>query len=89
MPFVAVEQYFIPFIGIRAAQHMQIITIDRENFHPVPLIANQLDPLTHFQDVFGSELGCLLAEAFVLIDTTVTPTISPILKVPEAVVYLQ
>ena len=84
VPFVAAEQYFIHFIGIRAAQEMQIITIDRENLWPGPMIANQLDPLTQFQDMFGNELVCSPAEAYVSIDTTVTPTISPTLKVPEA-----
>ena len=42
--FVVVEQEdFIPFIGIRAALEMQIITIDR-----VSTIANHLDPLIQF-----------------------------------------
>ncbi|KAI0221099.1 hypothetical protein LSAT2_027490 [Lamellibrachia satsuma] len=85
VPFVVVEQEdFIPLIGNRAAQQMHIITVDRENFRPVAMVANQLNPLTQFQDVFGSELGCLPGEAHISVDTNVTPTISPTRRVPEA-----
>ena len=92
--FVAVESDRTPLIGARAAQEMELITVNDENFImtlPPPrrnelqvkqITADEL--IKQYSDVFNRPLGTLPGEVHLEVDNSVKPIITPTRRVPTA-----
>ena len=92
--FVVVESDLTPLIGTRAAQEMELITVNDENFimtSPPPrrnelqvrqITAEEL--IKQCSDVFDRPLGTLPGEVHLEVDNSVKPVITPTRRVPKA-----
>ena len=78
------EPNLIPIIGIKAAEHMKLVTINSENFQRVHSVkAPVLDD--YYSDVFNErKLGTLPGEVKLYTDKSVTPSIAGSRRVPTA-----
>ena len=93
--FVVVESNLTPLIGARAAQEMELITVNDENFimtSPPPHRRNkpQVKQITaeelikRYSDVFDRPLGTLPREVHLEVDHSIKPVITPTRRVPTA-----
>ena len=83
-----------PLIGARAAQEMELITVNDENFIvtlPLPrrneLQVKQIttdELIKQYSDVFDRPLGTLPGEVHLEVDNSVKPVITPTRRVPTA-----
>ena len=92
--FVVVESDLTPLIGARAAQEMELITVNDENFImtlPPPrrnelqvkqITADEL--IKQYSDVLSRPLGTLPREVHLEVDNSVKPIITPTRRVPTA-----
>ena len=93
--FVVVESDLTSLIGARAAQEMELINVNDENFimtSPPPrrnelqvkqIIADKL--IKQYSNVFDRPLGTLPGEVHLEVDNSVKPVITPTRRVPTAV----
>ena len=92
--FVVVSEDLRPLIGARAAQHMGLITINKEKFNPVPASTNGKEAsinqvttqeiLSKYADVFEREVGNFPGTVSLEVDPTVKPVITPVRRIPTA-----
>ena len=68
--FVGVQQGVRPLLGWKAVQHMQLVTVNREN---IAHVTQQSDVLTDFEDVFEGELCTLEGKLHLEVDPSITP----------------
>ena len=92
--FIVVESDLTPLIGARAAQEMELITVNDENFimtSPPPranepqvkqITAEEL--IKQYSDVFDRPLGTLPGEVHLEVDSSAKPVITPTRRVPTA-----
>ena len=80
--FVVVQQGVRPLLGWKAVQHMQLVTVNREN---IAHVTQQSDVLTDFEDVFEGELGTLEGKLHLEVDPSVTPVKLPCRKWPQQI----
>ena len=89
------DENLTPLIGSKAAQHMNLIEIKRDNFKSVSAVkintqqeshtlGDQTAVIERFKDVFNGELGTLEGEQHLTVDPTITPTVSPSRRLPFA-----
>ena len=78
------EPNLIPIIGIKAAEHMKLVTINSENFQRVHSVKVPV-PDDYYSDVFNErKLGTLPGEVKLYTDKSVTPSIAGSRRVPTA-----
>ena len=92
--FIVVESDLTPLIGAKAAQEMELITVNDENFIMTlpPPRANepQVKQITaeelikQYSDVFDRPLGTLPGEVHLEVDSSAKPVITPTRRVPTA-----
>jgi hypothetical protein len=95
--FVVVRENLVPIIGARAAQHMSIITIHKDNFIPatppnlptvppakVQSLSTTEQVTSLYPDVFNRPLGTLAGTVHLEVDANVRPVITPSRRVPAA-----
>ena len=92
--FIVVESDLTPLIGANAAQEMELITVNDENFimtSPPPranepqvkqITAEEL--IKQYSDVFDRPLGTLPGEVHLEVDSSAKPVITPTRRVPTA-----
>ena len=89
--FVVVESDLTPLIGARAAQEMELITVNDENFIMTssPPRRNELqvkqiaaeELIKRYADVFDRQLGTLPGEVHLEVDHSIKPVITPTRRV--------
>ena len=92
--FVVVKSDLTPLIGARAAQEMELITVNDENFIMTlpPLRRNELqvkqitadELIKQYSDAFNHQSGTLPGEVQLEVDNTVKTIITPTRRVPTA-----
>ena len=81
--FIVVKSDCKPILGLRAVQHMQLITVNNENIAVVTTSKDD-DLMKTYQDVFTGE-GRLEGDLHLVTDDTVTPVKLPCRKWPLSV----
>ena len=81
--FIVVKSDCKPILGLRAVQHMQLITVNKENIAVVTTSKDD-DLMKTYQDVFTGE-GRLEGDLHLVTDDTVTPVKLPCRKWPLSV----
>ena len=81
--FIIVKSDCKPILGLRAVQHMQLITVNNENIAVVTTSKDD-DLMKTYQDVFTGE-GRLEGDLHLVTDDTVTPVKLPYRKWPLSV----
>ena len=75
---------FIPLLGSKASQKMNLITINKHQFKQVAAISTPCDPLKNYAEVFNNDLGRLPGKVKLNVDDSITPQVAPIHRVPES-----
>lgn len=74
--FVVVKEEYMPLLGKKTSEEMQLITVNYENISVVQ------DVIHDFEDVFGDGLGCLPGTVHLTIDKDVKPLAIQSCRVP-------
>lgn len=81
---VVIEENLTPLLGAKAAQHMQLITVNVKNFESVAAINSGDAIIDGYASVFSEDIGTLPGTAHFQVDESVTPCVSPTHNVPVA-----
>ncbi|KAK3742424.1 hypothetical protein QZH41_001017, partial [Actinostola sp. cb2023] len=96
LEFIVVKESLTPLIGARAAQHMQLITVNADKFvtasnvksvketSEVKRLTTVEQLLEEYSDVLNRQLGTLPGKVHLEIDKDVKPVITPVRRVPTA-----
>ena len=77
--FVVVEENLTPLLSRKAAEKMELITVNYERFKSVNGVMNSSDVLRHYPDIFNGDVGTLTGS----VRLTLKPDAAPILRPPK------
>ncbi|KAK3752981.1 hypothetical protein QZH41_016289 [Actinostola sp. cb2023] len=96
LEFIVVKESLTPLIGARAAQHMQLITVNADKFvtasnvksvketSEVKRLTTVEQLLEEYSDVLNRQLGTLPGKVHLEVDKDAKPVITPVRRVPTA-----
>ncbi|KAK3723357.1 hypothetical protein QZH41_002823 [Actinostola sp. cb2023] len=96
LEFIVVKESLTPLIGARAAQHMQLITVNADKFvtasnvksvketSEVKRLTTVEQLLEEYSDVLNRQLGTLPGKVHLEVDKDVKPVVTPVRRVPTA-----
>ena len=79
--FVVVDDEFTPLLGLKASEHMKLVSIREDNFERV-LVTQSSDILDTYSDVMTDKLGKFSGEQHLNVDENVQPVVMPNRRVP-------
>ncbi|KAK3744055.1 hypothetical protein QZH41_000989 [Actinostola sp. cb2023] len=96
LEFIVVKESLTPLIGAKAAQHMQLITVNADKFVTASNVKSVKETpevkrfttveqlLEEYSDVLNRQLGTLPGKVHLEVDKDVKPVITPVRRVPTA-----
>ena len=82
--FIIIKEDFMPLLGKRAAEQMNLIVVNFHNMKPVHKLTTVSSIVIQYQDVFNGEIGTLPGTVHLTEDPTVKPVVSPARRIPIA-----
>ena len=77
--FVVIEEELTPLLSRKAAEKMNLITVNYEKFENVSGVVDSTNVLDRFPDVFNGDIGTLPGS----VQLTMKPNAEPILRPPK------
>ena len=80
--FVAVEEDLTPLLSRKAAEKMELITVNYERFESVNGVMTSSDILGRYEDIFNGDVGTLPGSVRLTLKPDATPILCPPKRVP-------